>query len=108
VHPECAPEVVSLADFVGSTAGIIDYATKSNKNTFIIGTECGVFHKIHQLSPDKKLVLAQEDLVCHNMKSITLKKILHSLEKMETKITVPEALRDKAALALEKMIDYAS
>jgi quinolinate synthase len=108
VHPECDPEVVALADFVGSTAGIIDYATKSNKHTFIIGTECGVFHKIHQLSPDKELVLAQEDLVCPNMKSINLKKILRSLETMETKITVPEAIREKAAMALEKMIEYAS
>nr|WP_243152989.1 quinolinate synthase NadA [Sporotomaculum syntrophicum] len=108
VHPECDPEVVALADYVGSTAGIIDYAVKSDKNTFIIGTECGVFHKIQQLSPDKELVLAQDDLVCPNMKSINLKKILSTLETMETKITVPEATREKAALALEKMIEYAS
>ncbi len=108
VHPECDPEVVELADYVGSTAGIIDYATKSDKDTLIISTECSVFHKIQHLSPKKELVLAQEDLVCPNMKSITLKKILSSLETMETKITVPEAIREKAALALEKMIEYAS
>jgi len=108
VHPECAPEVVALADFVGSTAGIIDYTANSDKDTFIIGTECGVFHKIHQQSPNKELVLAQEDLTCSNMKSITLEKVFHSLETMETKIKVPEAVREKAALALEKMIEYAS
>ncbi len=49
---------------------------------------------------------AREDLVCPNMKSVTLQKILRSLETMETKISVPEAIRDKAALALEKMIEY--
>jgi len=108
VHPECDPEVVALADYAGSTAGIIDYATKTDKDTLIIGTECGVFHKIQQLNPDKELVLAQEDLVCPNMKSVNLKKILRSLETMETKITVPEAIREKAALSLEKMIEYAS
>jgi len=108
VHPECDPEVVALADYAGSTAGIIDYATKTDKDTLIIGTECGVFHKIQQLSPDKELVLAHEDLVCPNMKSINLKKILRSLENMETKITVPEPIREKAALSLEKMIEYAS
>jgi len=108
VHPECSPEVIAIADFVGSTAGMVDYASKSGKDTFIIATECGIFHKIEQLNPNKELVLAQEELICPNMKSITLDKILHSLETMETKITVAEDIRVKAAVALEKMIEYAS
>lgn len=108
VHSECDPEVVALANFVGSTAGIIDYTIKSNKNAFVIATECGVLHKIQQQSPDKELILAQEELICLNMKSITLNKILHSLETRETKITVSEDIRIKAANALEKMIEYAS
>lgn len=108
VHPECAPEVIALADFVGSTAGIIDYAAKTDKKQLIIVTECGIMHKIDQVSPGKELILAQSELICPNMKSITLDKILHTLENMETIITVPESTRAKAALALEKMIDYAS
>ena len=74
----------------------------------IIVTECGIMHKIDQVSPGKELILAQSELICPNMKSITLEKILHTLENMETIITVPESTRAKAALALEKMIDYAS
>lgn len=108
VHPECAPEVIALADFVGSTAGIIDYAAKTDKKQLIIVTECGIMHKIDQVSPGKELILAQSELICPNMKSITLDKILHTLENMEIIITVPESTRAKAAQALEKMIDYAS
>lgn len=108
VHPECDPEVTALADYVGSTTGIIDYATKSAREKFIIGTEAGVMHKIHELNPNKGLILAQRELICTNMKSITLNKILHSLETMETVVSVPEDIRAQAALALEKMIAYAS
>lgn len=108
VHPECTPEVIALADFVGSTAGMVDYAVRSDKKQFIIATECGIMHKINQVSPGKDLILAQEELICPNMKSITLDKILYSLEHMDTVISVPEAVRARAATALEKMIAYAS
>jgi quinolinate synthase len=82
VHPECAPEVIALADFVGSTAGMVEYAARSNKKQFIIATECGIIHKINQISPGKDLILAQEELICPNMKSITMDKIIYSLENM--------------------------
>jgi quinolinate synthase len=108
VHPECVPEVTGIADFVGSTGGMVDYTAKSEKDTFIIVTECGIMHSINQANPGKKLVLADESLICSNMKSITLEKILYSLENMQTRITVPEDIRLKAAIALEKMIDYSS
>ncbi len=108
VHPECNSEVIALADFIGSTAGIIDYTARSDKDSFIIGTECGVMHKIKQISPDKELILAESELICPNMKSITLEKILYSLETMQTQITVPEDIRAQAAVALEKMIEYTS
>lgn len=108
VHPECDPEVTALADYIGSTSGIIDYAANSDKNQFIIGTECGVMHKIKQISPDKELILADPELICPNMKSITLDKILYSLENMVTVVTVPEDIRTKAVMALDKMIACAS
>ena len=106
VHPECDPEVVAIADYVGSTAGMVNYAAKSAANTFIIVTEAGIMHSINTANPDKELVLAEEGLICSNMKSISLDKILHSLKTLTTVITVPENIRVKAALALEKMIAY--
>ncbi len=108
VHPECKPEVIAMADYAGSTAGILDYVTKSEAHDFIIGTECGILHPILKVSPDKNLIMASEELICPNMKSITLEKILNSIENRETIITVPEDIRVKAALALEKMIELAS
>jgi quinolinate synthase len=108
VHPECDPEVIALADYVGSTSGIIDYVSNSPRDKFIIGTESGVMHKLNQISHDKELIIADRKLICPNMKSITLHKIFHSLETMQTKVTVPEDIRAKAAIALEKMIEYTS
>jgi quinolinate synthase len=65
-------------------------------------------HSIRKAAPDKELFLASEELICPNMKSITLGKILYSLEQGETVITVEESIRKRAVLALEKMIDYAT
>lgn len=108
VHPECEPGVAALADYVGSTSGIIDYAVNSAGRQLIIATENGILHKIRQLAPDKELLLAHRELICPNMKSITLNKILLSLETMQTKIAVPEDIRVRAEAALKKMIAYAS
>ncbi|MEQ8174868.1 MAG: quinolinate synthase NadA [Syntrophomonadaceae bacterium] len=108
VHPECKPEVIAMADYAGSTAGILDFITKSEAKDFIIGTECGILHPILKARPGKNLIMASDDLICPNMKSITLEKILFSIENRETVITVPEDIRIKAALALEKMIELAS
>jgi len=108
VHPECRPEVIQMADYVGSTAGIIGHACKCTQRELIIGTECGIMHRIEELNPDKKLILADPKLVCADMKKITPEKILYSLEHMETVVTVPEDIRVKAAVALEKMIELAS
>jgi quinolinate synthase len=108
VHPECDPEVVQLADYVGSTAGILKYTTEAEADQFIIGTEFGVSHSIKKAVPERELIPASTELICPNMKSITLGKILHSLNNCETIITVEESIREKAVLALEKMIEYAS
>lgn len=108
VHPECRPEVLEIADFAGSTAGILDYVTRSEDKDFIIGTECGIFHPILKVRPEKNLILASEELICPNMKSINLDKILYSLNHRQTVVTVPEPIREKAARSLERMIELAS
>lgn len=105
-HPECRPEVIRTADYVGSTAGMVQYISGDQADAFIITTECGITHAIRQANPDKKLILASPDLICPNMKSITLEKILYSIEHRTTIIEVPENIRQKAAAALENMIAY--
>ena len=108
VHPECKPEILELADYAGSTAGILNHVVEAEGRDFIIGTECGIFHPILKACPEKNLILASEKLICPNMKSITLDKILNSIVERQTVITVPEEVRQKAVLALEKMISMAS
>jgi quinolinate synthase len=104
IHPECKPEVSALADFVGSTKQIIEHVGKSEASVFIIGTEMGILHALKKRYPEKKFYLLTPGLVCPNMKKTSLEKIAASLRKMEPVITVPEPIRSKARLALERML----
>ena len=104
VHPECRPEVVALADQVFSTSGMIKYAAESKAREFIIGTESGILHQLHQKCPDKQFYLASKKLVCPNMKATTLEKVKWALEEMQPRVMVPDAIREKAVVAVDKMM----
>ena len=79
VHPECRPQVTELADYVGSTSGIIEFAKKSEAKEFIIGTETSIAEHLQYDCPDKKFFPVTKDIVCHNMKIITLPDVYRSL-----------------------------
>lgn len=72
VHPECTPDVVALADYVGSTSGIMDYAINSDKKEFIIGTEISIAEHLQYMCLDKKFHYLSQKLICPNMKLTTL------------------------------------
>jgi quinolinate synthase len=72
VHPECQPEVVQRADFVGSTSAILDYAKKSTHKEFIIGTEMSIAEHLQYDCPDKKFYYLSQKLICSDMKVTTL------------------------------------
>ena len=72
VHPECKSEVTDLADYVGSTTGIIDFAKKSNEKEFIIGTENSILKHLEYECPDKSFYVLSKALVCPNMMLTTL------------------------------------
>lgn len=105
-HPECNKGVRQIADFVGSTSAIIRFAEESDHTTLIIATEKGIMHRISQRCPDKNLILASDKLLCPDMKSVTLEKILHSLENHQTIVSIPEETRIKASDALNRMIQW--
>jgi quinolinate synthase len=105
VHPECRPEVVDLADVVLSTSGMIRFARETEAKEFIVGTEIGIMHRLSQENPDKKFIPASEKAVCPNMKLITLEKLLWSLEEMSFPVKVPEEIRLKAKLAVDRMLE---
>lgn len=107
VHPECRPEVTEVADFVGSTTGIMDYAQKSDEKEFIIGTENSIVGHLQYKCPDKAFYPLSKDLVCHNMKITTLPDVLNCLAgRGGEEIVLDEEVRLAAVKSIEKMIEY--
>ncbi len=104
-HPECRPEVLSLADNILSTSGIINEVGKSSSKEFIIGTETEIVQNLKRNYPDKKFYPASEKALCYNMKKITLESILNSLQNMEYELYIPGYIRMKAKKALDRMLE---
>ncbi len=107
VHPECTHDVLSVADYIGSTSGIIKYATESKDNEFLICTEEGVLHELRAKNPNKKFYTVENCLVCPDMKKITLEKIISCLENISGEITIEEEKRKKAEKCLTRMLELA-
>lgn len=106
-HPECTMDVIEMADYVGSTSGIIDFAAKSKDKNFIVCTEHGISYQLKQNNLQKQFYFTEDIPVCQDMKKITLENIEHALQTMENRIELEEELRVKAEGALKKMHEIA-
>jgi len=102
-HPECRPDVLELADFIGSTSAIIKEARTSSAREFIILTETGVRRRLSLDSPEK-IFHFPEGLLCPNMKKNTLAGLRRAVETLTPEIRVPEDIRGRALAAIDKMI----
>ncbi len=105
VHPECRPEVITLADEVLSTGGMCRYARREDISQMIVGTEIGIIYRLKKENPEKGFIPASEQAVCPDMKLITLEKVLRSLEAMAPEVKVPEEIRLKAKVAVDRMLE---
>ncbi|MDH7601205.1 MAG: quinolinate synthase NadA [Armatimonadota bacterium] len=103
-HPECTMDVISLADAVESTSGMLRFVAGSQAKEFIICTERGLLHRLKKENPSKVFYNPSPVNVCPNMKKITLEKVLWSLEDMQPAIELPEDVIVRARSAIEKMI----
>ncbi|GAA0078579.1 quinolinate synthase NadA [Clostridium sp. CTA-5] len=103
VHPECKKEVRMLGDYIGSTNGIIEYATKSKCNKFIIVTEEGILHELNKRNPNKKFIFPENRIYCEDMKKTTLENLYDTLLNMKNEIVLNEEIRKKALKSLENM-----
>ena len=103
-HPECPPEILDLADHICSTSGMYDYARKSPARRFIVGTEMGILYRLRLENPEKEFILPTTRLVCPNMKLTALEDVHAALLTMSPRITVPADIRERARLALERML----
>lgn len=103
VHPECETEVRNIADYMGSTGGIIDYVAKSDDKEFLIVTEEGVIHQLKKENPDKKFYMPSGGMMCVNMKKTSLQDVYDSLKYMQHEINLDEDISKKAYRALMNM-----
>jgi quinolinate synthase len=105
VHPECTFDMQRAADFVGSTSQMCRYAKECNAETFIVGTEEGILHRLRKENPRKKFLLAYEEAVCPTMKLNTLDRLYVALKEEKYVVTVPEPIAKQARKALERMFE---
>ncbi|MGQ9920408.1 MAG: quinolinate synthase NadA [Desulfobacca sp.] len=103
-HPECRPEVLDLADVIRSTSGMLSYVRSAPQEEFIIGTEKGIIHTLAKENPTKHFYSPSEGLLCPDMKKITLPDVLTALRHLAPVVTVPEAIRQRALAAVNRML----
>lgn len=106
-HPECISEVLELADYIGSTGGILKYAIASDHDEFIICTENGISYPLDVNCPGKKFYSVTESFCCPDMKLNTPEKVLHVLKTGENEVVIDEAKRLRALSPLDRMLELA-
>jgi quinolinate synthase len=105
VHPECPPEVAELADYVGSTTGIMAFAEQSDAKEFIIGTETSIVEHLQFSSPDKQFYPLSGALICFEMKKTTLMDVYHCVNGTGgAEISLPEDVLTGARRCIDEMI----
>ncbi len=104
VHPECRPEVIALAEAALSTSQMLSYAKASPHQSFIIGTEQGILHRLRQDNPAKSFYLILDSQICTDMKKTTLEELARTMQLRRNVVTVPEEIRVRAKQAVDRML----
>lgn len=102
-HPECSPEVVAASDASGSTSGMVDVVRESNAPHYLLLTECSMADNIMAENPEKEMV-RMCSVRCPHMNEITLEDTLNALRYNQWEITVPEDIRVRARVPIERML----
>ena len=104
IHPECEPELLAVADVIGSTAELISYVAKSACDEFIVCTEVGVDHKLVTDNPTKRFYYPSPRPTCTDMKRNTLARILSALQKEDGEVLLDDAVVEEARKPLDRML----
>jgi quinolinate synthase len=109
-HPECEAPILEIADYIGSTTGILNYSKKSSKKEFIVATETGIIHQMQKASPEKTFIPAPPNNSCAcndcpHMKLNTLEKLYICLKHEQPEITLPAELISKAVKPIKRMLE---
>jgi quinolinate synthase len=107
-HPECPPDVLRMADFIGSTSAIIDWCTAQSAEEFIVMTENGVRYTLEKQSPGKRFYFVNNENCncseCPYMRMNTLEKLLACLDTLQPRIELPADIMERARLPLDRML----
>ena len=110
-HPECKKTVLLMADFIGSTQALLNYATASDKTSFLVATESGILHEMQKRNPDKEFIpVPPNDSTCacnecNFMRLNTLEKLYNCLLNETPEIKIEEAIRVKAVKPILRMLE---
>lgn len=109
-HPECETAVLQIADFIGSTTGLLQYTQQNPSKEFIVATEAGILHQMAKASPEKTFIPAPPDNSCAcndcpHMKLNTLEKVYICLKYEMPELLMEEATRKKALIPIQRMLD---
>lgn len=109
-HPECNAAVLELADYIGSTTGMLTYTGKSNSQKFIVATETGILHQMQLLSPDKEFIVVPTDETCScndcpYMKLNTMEKLYLALKNEAPEIILDKETIEQAKKPIERMLE---
>ena len=109
-HPECPESVLRHADYVGSTTGILTYATHNPANAFIVATESGILHQMEKACPEKTFIPAPGEggcscSECPHMKLNTMEKLYLCMRDRRPEITLDEDLRRRALKPILRMLE---
>ncbi|MDB5285912.1 MAG: quinolinate synthetase [Mucilaginibacter sp.] len=112
-HPECEEVILQMADYIGSTTGILKYATNSPDKEFIVATESGIMHQMQKDNPDKTFIAAPPNNTCAcndcpHMKRNTLEKLYLCLKNEMPEIEVPMHIIEKAVKPIERMLEISA
>lgn len=103
-HPECQQKILKLADYVGSTKQLLEFAIQSKDKAFIVATEKGILHAMQKTCPDKSFILASPTLSCKSMKYTKLEDVYNCLKNESNEILVDEEIASRAKKALDQMM----
>lgn len=109
-HPECNAAVLLLADYIGSTTGMIKFTKENTNNKYIIATESGIIHQMQKLSPEKEFLIVPSDDTCNcndcpYMKLNTLEKLYLALKNETPAINLNKDVMEKAKKPIVKMLE---
>jgi quinolinate synthase len=112
-HPECEDKLLQMANFIGSTTALLNYAKKSDKKEFIVATETGILHQMQKSCPDKTFIPAPPNNTCAcndcpHMKLNTLEKIYLALKNEEPEIFMSDELIEKSKKPIVKMLELSA